>query len=93
MSGKTFDRKDITAAEARELMPNRFNEMIERIHNHIRNMAIIGGSVATVTFSNEYNVGDLFFRVKDFLEKEEGYKVSLIKKKKSTEFFVSWSES
>ena len=82
-----------TAAQARELMPNRFDEMIERIHNHIRNMAIIGKSVATVTFSNEYNVGDLFFRVKDFLEKEEGYKVSLIKKKKSTEFFVSWSES
>ena len=82
-----------TAAQARELMPNRFNEMIERIHNHIRNMATIGGSVATVTYSNEYNVGDLFFRVKDFLEKEEGYKVSLIKKKKSTEFFVSWSES
>lgn len=82
-----------TAAQARELMPNRFDEMIERIHNHIRNMAIIGKSVATVTFSNDYNVGDLFFRVKDFLEKEEGYKVSLIKKKKSTEFFVSWSES
>lgn len=82
-----------TVAQARELMPDRFNEMIERIHNHIRNMAIIGGSVATVTFSNDYNVGDLFFRVKDFLEKEEGYKVSLIKKKKSTEFFVSWSES
>lgn len=82
-----------TAAQARELMPDRFNEMIERIHNHIRNMAIIGGSVATVTFSNDYNVGDLFFSVKDFLEKEEGYKVSLIKKKKNTEFFVSWSES
>ena len=93
MSSKTFDRKDITAAEARELMPNRFNEMIERIHNHIRNMAIIGGSVATVTFSNDYNVGDLFFRVKDFLEKEEGYKVFLTNKKKSTEFFISWLES
>ena len=82
-----------TAAQARELMPDRFNEMVERIHNHIRNMAIIGGSVATVTFSNDYNIGDLFFRVKDFLEKEEGYKVSLIKKKKSTEFSISWRES
>ena len=39
-----------TAAQARELMPNRFNEMIERIHNHIHNMAVIGRSVATVTF-------------------------------------------
>lgn len=82
-----------TAAQARELMPNRFDEMIERIHNHIRNMAIIGKSVATVTFSNEYNVGDLFFKVKDFLEKEEGYKVFLTNKKKNTEFSISWRES
>ena len=83
----------LTAAQARELMPNRFNEMIERIHNHIHNMAIIGRSVATVTFSNEYNAGDLFFRVKDFLVKEEGYKVFLTNKKKSTEFYISWHES
>ena len=82
-----------TAAQARELMPNRFNEMIERIHNHIHNMAIIGGSVATVTFSNEYNVGDLFFRVKDFLEKEEGYKVFMTNKKKRTAFSISLRES
>ena len=38
------------AAQAREMMPSRFNEMIERIHNHIRNMAVNGGSVVTVTF-------------------------------------------
>lgn len=82
-----------TAAQARELMPDRFNEMIERIHNHIRNMAIIGKSVATVTFSNEYNVGDLFFKVKDFLKKEEGYEVYLTNRKKDTEFFISWRES
>ena len=82
-----------TAAQARELMPNRFNEMIERIHNHIRNMAIIGKSVATVTFSNDCNVRDLFFSVKDFLEKEEGYEVILTNRKKSTEFSISWSES
>ena len=82
-----------TAAQARELMPNRFNEMIERIHNHIRNMAIIGGSVATVTFSSDFNVEGLPFKVKDFLEKEEGYKVFLNNKKKSTEFYISWRES
>ena len=75
-----------TAAQARELMPNRFNEMIERIHNHIHNMAVIGRSVATVTFSNDYNV-------RDFLEKEEGYEVYLTNRKKDTEFFISWSES
>ena len=82
-----------TAAQARELMPNRFNEMIERIHNHIRNMAIIGKSVATVTFSNDYNVRDLFFRVKEKKKKEEGYEVYLTNKKKDTEFFINWSES
>ena len=82
-----------TAAQARELMPNRFNEMIERIHNHIRNMAIIGKSVATVTFSNDYNVRDLFLKVKDFLEKEEGYEVFLTHKKNNTEFSISWCES
>ena len=82
-----------TPAQARELLPNRFNEMIERIHNHIRNMAIIGKSVATVTFSSDFNIEGLFFKVKDFLEKEESYKVFLTNKKKSTEFSISWRES
>lgn len=82
-----------TAAQARELMPNRFNEMIERIHNHIHNMAVIGRSVATVTFSNDYNVEGLPFKVKDFLEKEEGYEVILTNRMKSTEFCINWRES
>lgn len=82
-----------TAAQARELMPNRFNEMIERIHNHIRNTAIIGGSVATVTFSSDFNIEGLSFKVKDFLEKEEGYEVFLTHKKNNIEFSISWSES
>ena len=82
-----------TAAQARELMPNRFNEMIERIHNHIHNMAVIGRSVATVTFSNDFNIEGLPFKVKDFLEKEEGYEVILTNRMKSTEFSISWRES
>ena len=81
-----------TAAQARELMPNRFNEMIERIHNHIRNMAIIGRSVATVTFSSDFNVGGLPFKVRDFLEKEEGYDVFLTNGMRSIEFCISWRE-
>ena len=80
-----------TAAQARELMPSRFNVMIERIHNHIRNMAVNGGSLVTVIFSGDYNVGNLFFKVKDFLEKE-GYEVILINKMKSAEFHISWCE-
>lgn len=81
-----------TAAQARELMLNRFNEMIERIHNHIRNMAVSGGSVVTVTFSNDFNVDGLPFKVKDFLEKEEGYGVILTSGMKSVEFCISWRE-
>lgn len=81
-----------TAAQARELMPSRFNVMIERIHNHIRNMAVGGGSLVTVIFSGDYNVGNLLFKVKDFLEKE-GYEVILFNKMKSVEFHISWCES
>ena len=81
-----------TAAQARELMPSRFNVMIERIHNHIRNIAVSGGSLVTVIFSGDYNIGNLFFKVKDFLEKE-GYEVTLINKMKSVEFHISWCES
>ena len=81
-----------TAAQARELMSSRFNVMIERIHNHIRNMAVSGGSLVTVIFSGDYNIGNLFFKVKDFLEKE-GYEVILINKMKSVEFHISWCES
>ena len=80
------------AAQARELMPNRFNVMIEQIHNHIRDIAINGGSVVTVTFSSDYSVGDLSFKVKDFLEKEEGYEVILAKGMKSIEFCINWRD-
>ena len=82
----------LTAAQARELMPSRFNEMIERIHNHIRNMAVNGGSIVVVTFSSDFNVGGLPFKVKDFLEKEEGYEVILTNGMKSIEFCINWRD-
>lgn len=82
-----------TAAQARALMPSRFNEMIERIHNHIRNMAVDGGSIVFVTFSSDFNVEGLPFKVKDFLEKEEGYEVILTIGMKSIEFCINWRES
>ena len=81
-----------TAAQARELMPNRFNVMIERIHNHIRDIAINGGSVLTVTSSSDFCVGNLPFKVKDFLEKEEGYKVILTIEMKSVKFCINWND-
>ena len=82
-----------TAAQARELMPSRFNEMIERIHNHIRNMAVNGGSVVTVTFSSDFNIEGLPFKVKDFLEKDEGYSVILSVMATSFSFCINWRES
>lgn len=81
-----------TAAQARELMPNRFNEMIEQIHNYIRDMAANGGSVVTVTFSSDFNIESLPFKVKDFLEKEEGYGVILTNGMKSVEFCINWRD-
>ena len=81
-----------TAAQARELMPSRFNVMIETIHKHIRDIAMNGGSVVTVTFSSDYSIGDLPFKVKDFLEKEEGYKVILTNGMKSVEFCINWRD-
>lgn len=78
-----------TAAQARELMPSRFNEMIEQIHNHIRNMAVDGGNVVTVAFSSNFNVEGLPSKVKDFLEKEEGYEVILTNGMKSVEFCIN----
>lgn len=81
-----------TAAQARELMPNRFNIMIERIHNHIRDIAINGGSVVTEIFSSDFNVEGLPFKVKDFLEKEEGYGVILTNRMKSIEFCINWRD-
>ena len=79
-----------TAVQARELMPNRFNEMIERIHNHIRNMAVSGGSVVTVTFSSDFNIEGLPFKVKDFLEVQEGYEVILTNGMRGIEFCINW---
>lgn len=81
-----------TAEQARELMPNKFDEMIEQIHNHIRNVAVTGGSVVTVTFSSDLNVESLPFRVKDFLEKVEGYGVILTTGMKSIEFCINWRD-
>lgn len=84
--------KRFTAEQARELMPNKFDEMIEQIHDHIRNVAVTGGSVVTVTFSSDFNVENLPFRVKNFLEEVEGYEVILTNGMKSIEFCINWRD-
>ena len=81
-----------TAEQARELMPNKFDEMIEQIHDHIRNVAVAGGSVVTVTFSSDFNVENLPFRVKNFLEEVEGYEVILTNGMESVEFCINWRD-
>lgn len=84
--------KKFTAEQARESMPTRFNVMIERIHNCIRDIAINGGSIATVTFSSDCDVEGLLLKVKDFLEKEEGYEVILTHGTKSVGFCINWRD-
>ena len=45
-----------TAAQARELMPDRFNEMVEQIHTDIREAALAGKTGITITFRSEFNM-------------------------------------
>lgn len=82
-----------TAAQARELMPNRFNEMVERIHTDIREAALAGKTGITTTFRSEFNNNGGAYKVKDFLEKDEGYSVILSVMATSFSFCINWRES
>ena len=82
-----------TAAQARELMPNRFNEMVERIHTDIREAALAGKTDITTTFRSEFNNNGGAYKVKDFLEKDEGYSVILSVMATSFSFCINWRES
>jgi len=82
-----------TAAQARELMPNRFDEMIERIHNHIREAALAGKTGAIITFCDDFNNNGCAYKVKDFLEKDEGYSVILSMKETSFSFYINWRDA
>ena len=82
-----------TAAQARELMPNRFNEMVERIHTDIREAALAGKTGITTTFRRVFNNNDGAYKVKDFLEKDEGYSVILSVMATSFSFCINWRES
>lgn len=82
-----------TVAQARELMPNRFNEMVERIHTDIREAALAGKTGITTTFRSEFNNNGGAYKVKDFLEKDEGYSVILSVMATSFSFCINWRES
>ena len=82
-----------TAAQARELMPNRFNEMVERIHTDIREAALAGKTGIATTFRSEFNNNGGAYKVKDFLEKDEGYSVILSVMATSFSFCINWRES
>ena len=82
-----------TAAQARELMPNRFNEMVERIHTDIREAALAGKTDITTTCRSEFNNNGGAYKVKDFLEKDEGYSVILSVMATSFSFCINWRES
>ena len=84
-----------TAAQARELMPDRFNEMVERIHADIREAALAGKADITTFFHSEFNNNGDGYKVKDFLEKDEGYSVilSVSELKAVLKFYISWRVS
>ena len=85
--------ESFTAAQARELMPDRFDEMVERIHADIREAALAGKTGITTTFRSEFNNNGGAYKVKDFLEKEEGYSVILSVMTTSFSFCINWRES
>ena len=82
-----------TAAQAREMMPDRFNEMVERIHADIREAALTGKTGVTTTFRSGFNNNGGAYKVKDFLEKDEGYSVILSVMATSFSFCINWRES
>ena len=82
-----------TAAQARALMPDRSDEMIERIHADIREAALAGKTGVTTTFRSEFNNNGGAYKVKDFLEKDEGYSVILSVMATSFSFCINWRKS
>lgn len=82
-----------TAAQARALMPDRFKEIIEQVHTDIREAAIEGKTGVTITFRSEFNNCGEACKVKDFLEKDEGYSVILSVMATSFSLCINWRES
>ena len=85
--------ESFTAAQARAMMPDRSDEMIERIHADIREAALAGKTGVTITFRSEFNNNGDAYKVKDFLEKDEGYSVILSVMATSFSFCINWRES
>lgn len=83
-----------TAEQARTLMPDRFKEMIEKIHERIHIAAENGLYEIRVIFDVRYNVNKTPWKVVHFLE-EEGYSVilSVSEIKATLSFDISWRES
>lgn len=83
-----------TAEQARALMPDRFKEMVEKIHEQIRIAAENGLIEIMVAFDIKYNVNKVPWKVVHFLE-EEGYSVilSILELKATISFSINWRES
>ena len=82
-----------TATQARALMPDRFDAMVERIHADIREAALAGKTGVTTTFRSDFNNCGEAYKVKDFLEKDEGYSVILSVMITYFTFCINWRES
>lgn len=81
-----------TAEQARALMPDRFKEMVEMIHERIHIAAENGLDEIVMAFDRKYNVNKAPWKVSHFLE-EEGYKVIFTLSVDSFEYVVGWRES
>lgn len=83
-----------TVEQARALMPDRFKEMVEMIHERIRIAAENGLVEIVMAFDMKYNVNKAPWKVVHFL-REEGYSVilSILESKATLSFDISWRES
>ena len=84
--------KEFTAQEARALMPDRFEEMVEEIHERIRAAAEKGLIECEVFFDGTSYSDKIPFKVVRFL-KEEGFNVIFTNGAEGLRYKVDWRES
>ena len=81
-----------TAAQAREMMPDRVKEIVEKVHNYVRTAAKEGRIKTEIIFHGDMNVEKSAWKAKKILE-EEGFYVILTDSDTSFRYTVDWRES
>ena len=80
-----------TAAQAREMMPDRVKEIVEKVHNYVRTAAKKGQIETEVSFSSNMYIEGSAWKAAKILE-EEGFHVTLTKTGASFDYSVNWRE-